>query len=359
MAYITDFIGTNWALVLLAAAMLILIKTTVYINKTTSARLLIIVLLTVFLAVASYIEVTLGNSDTYSAWRAILSCFKYAVPPVMLAVVSCIIFNETRWYMFIPAEVNALITFLSLATGWVFRITEENSWQRGPLGYLPFIVDGLYLFYFIWKLFVSGNKHFEDTAPLAFLAVTSTLCIVMPLVWGYDFEKWFGTTVMIDVFVYYIYLLQQLTKKDALTGLLNRQSYYSDMVKYKSEITAVVSIDMNGLKTANDTKGHAEGDRALVTLANCFAKSVKTRQRVYRVGGDEFMILCTRTDEAGVEKLVEKIRGAVSATPYTCSVGYCVCEAGKSLDETIKISDERMYEEKAEHYRRLKAQNGE
>lgn len=81
-----------------------------------------------------------------------------------------------------------------------------------------------------------------------------------------------------------------LTQKDSLTGLLNRQAYYADVDSERQSITAIVSLDMNGLKVINDNLGHSAGDEALVTLSLCFMKALKRRQSGYRIGGDEFVI---------------------------------------------------------------------
>ena len=108
---------------------------------------------------------------------------------------------------------------------------------------------------------------------------------------------------------------------------------------------------MNGLKTINDSEGHAAGDEALVTLALCFIRALKRRQSCYRVGGDEFVIICRNTSHNEVIKLDERIRRYVGETEYSCSVGYCYCGDGSMTpDEMIKESDAKMYAEKARHY---------
>ena len=89
------------------------------------------------------------------------------------------------------------------------------------------------------------------------------------------------------MFIYYVFSILQVTKKDPLTGLLNRQAYYSDISSEPEEITALVSIDMNGLKTINDNEGHEAGDKAIATVAECFIRAAKRKQTVYRIGGDE------------------------------------------------------------------------
>ena len=65
----------------------------------------------------------------------------------------------------------------------------------------------------------------------------------------------------------------------------------------------IVSIDMNGLKEINDKEGHAAGDKALETIAICFLSATTTKETVYRIGGDEFVILCRRVSEDEVKQL--------------------------------------------------------
>ncbi|MCR5632467.1 MAG: hypothetical protein K6F60_03135 [Eubacterium sp.] len=70
------------------------------------------------------------------------------------------------------------------------------------------------------------------------MAFTSGL--VLPFVLGKDYSKLFCVTITIALFVYYVFLILQLTEKDALTGLLNRQSFYSATSNDEKEINAKV-----------------------------------------------------------------------------------------------------------------------
>ena len=161
----------------------------------------------------------------------------------------------------------------------------------------------------------------------------------------------FCVTIAIAVFAYYEFSVLLLTKKDSLTGLLNRHAYFADISHDPKNITALVSIDMNGLKFINDNISHLAGDEALVTLGLCFARACKTKQSAYRMGGDEFVIVCRKTSREEVEELVERIRKYVDETDYTCSIGYSFHEEGTlTLEQLLKESDERMYSDKAEFY---------
>ena len=112
---------------------------------------------------------------------------------------------------------------------------------------------------------------------------------------------------------------------------------------------------MNGLKTINDTYGHAAGDEALITLALCFSKAVRVRQSVYRMGGDEFVIVCRKTSKENVEVIVKRINDYVSQTKYSCSIGYSYHEEGTiNLEELLKESDKKMYSCKSDYYKNKK-----
>ncbi len=345
------FVDGNWALLLLVAALIIMIKTTVHLTKKDALDMMIIASLVLLLSVVDYIETGLGDGDTYTFWRTALSAVKYSIPPFILALAIRVYYRMGNMLViFAPAAINAVICAISLFNNVVFYIDRNNAFHRGPFGYLPFMICGVYLLYIVVRMIITTNRSLEDLVPVLFLALTSTFSIVLPITIGTNFNKWFCTTVAINVFVYYIFIIQQYTKKDPLTGLLNRQSYYSDMEKSGDSITAAVSLDMNGLKTLNDTKGHAAGDEALVALAGCFARAARLGQRVYRVGGDEFMILCWRTSEHDLKKLVSQIRRNVISSDYSCSVGLCYRGEKMSVEELIRISDERMYDEKERYY---------
>ena len=96
----------------------------------------------------------------------------------------------------------------------------------------------------------------------------------------------------------------------------------------------------------------AAGDEALVTLALCFAKAVGVRQSVYRMGGDEFIVVCRKTSKEDVENIVRKIQESVAQTKYSCSIGYSYHEPGTiKLEDLLKESDKQMYSDKEGFYK--------
>ena len=108
---------------------------------------------------------------------------------------------------------------------------------------------------------------------------------------------------------------------------------------------------MNGLKTINDTMGHAAGDDALVTIALCMNRALKSRQYAYRIGGDEFVIICRKTKEEDVMALISRVKKNLSETDYYCSIGYSYnSEDNKNIEDMLRNSDMMMYTEKERYY---------
>ena len=146
--------------------------------------------------------------------------------------------------------------------------------------------------------------------------------------------------------VYYLSLYVLTTKEDALTQLLNRQCYYADSTRLKSQITAVVSADMNDLKKINDFEGHDAGDKALVAVAECLTANDTKSKRVYRIGGDEFAIFYLNKTENEVKDDIECMRKSLARTKHVCAFGYKMVQ-DTNVEDAIIAADQEMYTNKA------------
>lgn len=347
---IKEYILQNWALVLLLLAFTIMLKTTVFLDKNRINRMLALIIFIFLLSISVFVEFYVVNGEKYLNLRKILMCIRYSATPFIIALVLYALVRRAKWHVFIPASLLLILNIISIFTGIVFDFDENGELVRGFLGYLPFIGVGLYSAVLVYLLIKQSNKQLTEIIPICFLLFAFVSGLIFPFVFGSDYAKIFCTTVAISLFVYYVFLILQLTKKDALTGLFNRQAYYSMIENNYKEITALISIDMNGLKEINDNGGHQAGDTALETLATCFMKASRSKQSVYRIGGDEFMIICRKTTEDELKELVSEIEKYVSETIYHCAVGYSFNDGAKDIDQMTKESDEMMYRVKAEYY---------
>ena len=149
--------------------------------------------------------------------------------------------------------------------------------------------------------------------------------------------------------------LEKLSRTDMLTGVLNRNAMNkkindleSGEVEFKQGL-GVVFADVNGLKTANDTKGHNEGDKILVNVSDKL-KSVFDEKEIYRAGGDEFLII-TDMEKYKFYASFEKLRSlsGVEGEP-SFALGAHYDDAEMNIKKTMRIADLNMYENKAEYY---------
>lgn len=152
---------------------------------------------------------------------------------------------------------------------------------------------------------------------------------------------------------YFIYLICDFYVKDELTDILNRKPLKRDLNKNKKQINAIISIDLNNLKKINDTLGHDEGDKAIVTLVEIIKTIILKEMRVYRVGGDEFLVVCYNTHKMEIEDFIKNLKEKMNKTKYSCAIGVAYKEKNLSLNDLTKIADEAMYEDK-EHYKKVR-----
>ena len=349
---ISGYLSEHWGILILLLGMAIALRSDVHLERVMVKRIALTNAMLFLYSVSCYVETYLGNQTVYSVLRPILSAVNYSLVTFILVVIISIMYPDKKKYLYIPAILNAALCFISIPTKIVFYISEENHFFRGKLGYLTYFINALYLIYLIYNMIRSGKDHKEELYMPLFLSLTSVLCLIMPLFFDGITMHWFNITIAINVLLYYVFLLQQFTKRDQLTKLLNRQSYYSDAEKYMDSITAVVAMDMDGLKSINDSEGHIAGDIALKRLADCFKKAAKQGQRIYRIGGDEYVILCIGSSEKDVRSLIERIRQEIAKTVYTCSVGYAMKSDDNTIDKLYQRADANLYEEKKQFYER-------
>ena len=273
MEVFTGYLLQNWALILILLAFAIMLFITVFLDRKTIRRLLILIISVFALSIIVYTEFYLAKIKMHNDIRITMMAIRYSATPLIIAFLLYTLVKKARWYVFIPAIILTIINVISIFTGIVFSIGADGELVRGPLGYLPYVGVGVYFVVFVFVLIWQSDKQATDIIPIALLAFAFISGLIFPFIIGKEYSQIFVTTIAIGLFVYYVFLIFRLTKKDTLTGLYNRQAYYAAIRNNPKDINAIISIDMNGLKTINDNEGHLAGDKALLTLANCFNSS--------------------------------------------------------------------------------------
>ena len=143
--------------------------------------------------------------------------------------------------------------------------------------------------------------------------------------------------------------LAEQAVSDSLTGCLNRRGLIlSASVLSDREPYAVISADLDGLKSINDEKGHAAGDAALQHFVDVVQRVTRTGDVAARVGGDEFVVLLHNCDLDGGKLLAERILDNLdrSKTGLRASLGVASGPPPAMFDETCRLADLAMYRAK-------------
>ena len=146
-------------------------------------------------------------------------------------------------------------------------------------------------------------------------------------------------------------IMLELSNTDVLTKLNNRRAYETALAA-AADISkvGVIFCDVNGLKTANDNLGHAAGD----ALLQRFSELLKARfsaADIFRISGDEFVVLRRDVDENGFYSDVDALRDAIADRQDIASVG-CACGSGSDALELVSAAEKAMYADKKAYYER-------
>lgn len=148
--------------------------------------------------------------------------------------------------------------------------------------------------------------------------------------------------------------MKEIYRQDSLTGLLNRNAYDSDVEQLRSaDIGAVVCVyaDMIGLHEVNNHLGHKQGNRMLCEFADA-ARAFFGDDRLYRIGGDEFVIISSAHTEAQTRKQLNYMRERLHTQGCEISVGVASSESTSDLPKIIEQAENEMRREKKEYYMR-------
>ncbi len=286
----------------------------------------------------------------YLTWgRIILTPTIYLLHPIiLLGIMDMAEFIKKRRILFyLPVIVSAPILYTSQWTHLIYWFDDKNLYIAADsiMRYYPYLLFMLYVVVF-FVMFTIRYTHFgtSERRGIFICVVVAILGVIGHLVLEMDVD--YSTLFASILLIYYLSLSLLTAKEDTLTHLLNRQCYFADSEKRKDSITAVVSVDMNDLKKINDTKGHAAGDKALITVAECLTKGKFKNKRVYRIGGDEYAIFYMKKSEEFVKTDIEYMQEELAKTPYVCAFGYEMVK-NKDINNAMITADRAMYANKA------------
>jgi diguanylate cyclase (GGDEF)-like protein len=145
--------------------------------------------------------------------------------------------------------------------------------------------------------------------------------------------------------------LRQLVDLDPLTALANRRRLRDEMERVRAAGAAVIFLDVDNFKEINDRFGHIAGDACLLRVAAALRRTFRNDDTLFRLGGDEFLVIAPGLDPEAAGMRVAKLRaglaeGEEGVPPCRISVGIASLAPSGEPEAALREADSRMYLEK-------------
>lgn len=329
-------------------------------------------------ALAEWLGVTLSGRETTPAWLLLaVKCADYILTPGVGGALAMQLRSRSVWRKLLIAvlAVNTVLQLVCAFTGWMVRIDAQHRYIHGPLygayAGVYFLIIALVIIEFAvyGKRFRRQNRW--SLYAVLFLVIVGILMQELP---GEDVRTSYmaltlGMSLMFIHYSEYSQLaaddvLQEqmiLISTDVLTGLYSRHVYaksLKDLGASPPKGLVVFSIDVNGLKTVNDTLGHEAGDELICGAARCITATFGNWGICCRTGGDEFVVLAEMDPRQAKKVLAQLNREAAAwhgekVKELSLAAGFAAAADHPELsaEKLVSVADQAMYAEKAAFYR--------
>lgn len=157
-------------------------------------------------------------------------------------------------------------------------------------------------------------------------------------------------------------VLDSLAHQDSLVAMPNRRGFLRELDRLIAhadrygEEAAMLFVDLDGLKSINDSFGHRAGDEALIQVASMLAAGVRKSDLVARIGGDEFGILLVKSDRAHAEETAQRLGDTIcncefrhdrQELPLSVAIGVTMIGKADTAEDVMDRADAEMYRGKA------------
>lgn len=328
-----------------------------------------LILLTIVVLVLEIVSVLL-NSDSYKnllQFRKMVDAVGFSLAPMVSAAAALYVYHRVQrramitagwnFWLSLPLFINMVVALGSYHYNWIFGITSEHMYARGPLFFISPVSVFFYYSLILWLLYVNRRKILTGELPaLALIAVFPLVLSVFQLYYFVYLTIW--NSLAIAVAIHYMCILHNQIRIDPLTGLGNRLAYdelLANMSRKGKLALAVVNIDLDDFKNINNVYGHHEGDRVLRAFAQELKAVFEGFGEPIRIGGDEFIVWIYTNDQELIESHLKTLETTLSVgkpsrqlrCPVAFSYGVTVFnDSYNSLQEFVQHSDRLMYAEK-------------
>lgn len=275
--------------------------------------------------------------------------------PVQLALAIRSEYKPVANLQYIVGILNAIVVFLTPITGWIFKYSVETGYERGNQFWIYVVSYGfgiLILFSAIFKSSIASydRQRFLMPAIFTFVIAGTSVQVIVPDV----HITWI--CVAFSIVIYYAFICESNNRLDSLTNLYNRRMFDVATKRFSrgGEGTIIV-FDVDEFKDVNDTFGHLYGDYCLSKIGELIRNSFLEIGIGYRMGGDEFCVICQSANEFQTRKLLDEFIKNISyirkKDEFFPTVSYGIGHFGKDnmdFEEALVNADCNMYFYKAE-----------
>jgi len=258
--------------------------------------------------------------------------------------------------LLIPIVVNGVLALLNYKGAFLFYITENNIYERGPYFFvLPTVCYMLFAYnlYIIFKH--RKGLTFSECVVLSLFYIGPSISALIQIKYASILTAWNSAALI--VVMTYIFILNDQSYRDNLTGLENRMAYehYAQSLEDKNHFQmCMIFLDIDNLKDTNDRHGHHAGDELLKKFSNLLRDSFPRSRKLIRLGGDEFLVILEEKNQQIVEEKVERLlqkttkenEDMTNEVPISYSYGLVSRQSGESLQQLLKRADQLMYAQK-------------
>jgi diguanylate cyclase (GGDEF)-like protein len=274
-----------------------------------------------------------------------------------------------RILLAMPSVITSVIVFCSPFNGWVYYISGDNRYHRGPFLWILFAAG---LLYAVVNTVIIVREMVHPAMSREKGTYMALLLFPLPPIIGNILQLRFnGLSIVwicmaITLLILFVDLQNDLLSRDAVTGLYNRRQANTQLtweiqhLRQSSDFLFVAMVDVDHFKLINDEYGHITGDRALSAVGEILRRSCRKNDFISRFGGDEFLITGHIRDESDTAIILNRItestakKNRTEDLPCTLSLSIGTAVFSRSsvmtMDSVINEADERMYEaKKANH----------
>ncbi len=267
--------------------------------------------------------------------------------------------QKLKKILIILLVINAILSIISLRTGWYFGFNDQNIYHRGDF-YLIHLALCVFLLLFPFPFIFKNRKDIPKKQ------FTSLLLFIIPIIIGTTLQvlhygvtyTWSG--MMVSLLIVYLTIQDRESSTDFLTEVYNRKQldhFIKNKVKCKRHNSfSVILLDLDKFKEINDKFGHDVGDEALQDTVEVLQSNLRHDDFLARYGGDEFLIVMDIHTAELLEATIQRLKisfnefNLLSQKPYTLSFssGYYLynSQSKMSAQELMKHVDQLMYQDK-------------